>query len=640
MGIISKVYPNRKEAGTRLMPDGKGGKKEYFCQAIHELIIAKDNIQRFSDKIGFADPDKMNRLKTLISSYGSRGFYEEKYVAQVSEIKEGGIKDVYDCSVDIVNCFDANGITIHNCSELPLCPMDSCRLLIQNLFSYVNNPFTKEAEFDYEKFYNHARIAQRLMDDMIDLEIEKIDGIIEKINSDPEPEYLKSSEREIWEEVRKKCVNGRRTGTGITAEGDMLAALGIKYGSEESVEICGKVHKTQKLASFRESAEMAKEIGPFPIWNWELEKDSKFLRQIEKEDKKLFDDIKKYGRRNIANLTIAPTGSVSIMTQTTSGVEPLFRLNPYIRRKKINPNDEVSQSSYKGNIFIDEQGDKWQEYEVYHEKVKMWMKITGETDINKSPWYNACAEDIDWKQRVRLQAEIQKHIDHAISSTVNLPEDVKEEKVAEIYELAFKLGCKGMTVYRDKCRTGVLVDIDSSKATNNIKKTNAPKRPQELKADVYHAKVKGEEYFVLVGIYPDSNDPYEIFAGKNGMIPKNIETCRIIKEKRGSYHVILEDGKEFKDISAHITDDQAAITRLISTSLRHGADIKYVVHQLEKIPGDLTSFAKAISRCLKKYIKDGEQITGETCDGCHQENTMIRESGCSICKSCGHSRCH
>jgi ribonucleoside-diphosphate reductase alpha chain len=379
---------------------------------------------------------------------------------------------------------------------------------------------------------------------------------------------------------------------------------------------------------------MAKEIGTFEVWNHEKEKDNPFLLRIKEEDPKLWRDMKKYGRRNISLLTTAPAGSVSIETQTTSGIEPLF-MTGYKRRKKINPNDENARTD-----FVDQSGDHWQEFMVYHPRVKDWMGITGLTDndIEKSPWHGCCAEDLDWTQRVKLQAAAGRHVDHSISSTVNLPEDVTVEQVAEIYETAWEAGLKGITVYRKNCRTGVLVD-DSKKESEKeelITKTTAPKRPKELPCEVHHAKVKGIDHFVIVGTF--NGDPYEVFAGENGFIPRNIKDGVVRKVRRGSYEAMFEDGTRVENISEHITEDGEALTRLISASLRHGADVSFVVHQLEKVSGDMSSLAKAIGRVLKKNIKDGTKVHGDTCISCNGPN-LQRRDGCVTCMDCGASAC-
>lgn len=538
-------------------------------------------------------------------------------------------------AVDCYRDFGFETISTNPCSELPLCEYDSCRLLIQNLYSYVQNPFKKEAKFDFELFYNHAIISQRLMDDLIDLEIEKIDKILEKIQQDPEQIILKVEEVSLWTKIKEKCINGRRTGLGVTGAGDTIAAMGFRYGEEDSIKLVEKIHKTQKLASFRSSVEMAKEIGAFPIWSWEVEKNSKFLLNIKEEDIDLYNDIQKYGRRNIANLTIAPAGSVSLLTQTTSGIEPLFMMS-YTRRKKINSSDHSSKVD-----FVDQSGDKWQEFQVYHPKIKIWMELTSETDVNKSPWAKSCANDINWVNRVKLQAAAQKHIDHAISSTINLPSSATKEDVGFIYLSAWKEGVKGITVYRDGCRTGVMIEKKEEKKTNEITKTIAPKRPKKLQCDLHHFVIKGMRYYCIVGLM--NNEPYEIFTGTNNdsngdiIISKNIDKGFIIKESRGKY-IFLSDKNEFILTNGHADPTADALTRLISTSLRHGADISFIVDQLEKTKGEMISFAKVLGRTLKKYIKNGTKVSGQKCDACGGTN-LVRENGCVICKDCGGSKC-
>jgi ribonucleoside-diphosphate reductase alpha chain len=375
---------------------------------------------------------------------------------------------------------------------------------------------------------------------------------------------------------------------------------------------------------------MAEELGAFPLWEPSLERKNPFLLRIKEEEPHLYNRMKIYGRRNISLLTTAPAGSVSIETMTTSGIEPCFQIS-YKRRKKINQNDEGARVDY-----IDQTGDKWQEFEIYHPTVKKWMEITGETDVTKSPWYGCCADDINWKNRVKLQAAANRHVDHSISSTVNLPEDVTVEEVAKIYETAWEAGCKGITVYRKNCRTGVLVDNTKEEKTASIPKTDAPKRPKILKCDVYHTTSRGQQYFVLVGLYGD--EPYEVFAGKNGNIKRSIKSGNIKKMKRGNY-ALLEDNGEvvLENICDHIDDEQETVTRMISFGLRHGGDVSFVVHQLEKTRGDLLSFSKALGRVLKKYIPDDTKVHGDTCKECHSE--LVRVEGCVTCKSCGWSRC-
>jgi len=533
------------------------------------------------------------------------------------------------------DCYAAQGfrtISTNPCSEIPLSAYDSCRLLVLNLYSYVKNPFTPEATFDWIKFSKHAKIAQRLMDDLIDLELEAIDGIISKIIDDPEEEDVKSVELELWNNIRLSCEKGRRTGTGFTALGDCLAALGVKYGSDHSIEVSESIYKALKLAAYSSSVDMAKELGAFPIWDRENEKDCPFLLRIKDEDPGLYFDMQLYGRRNIACLTLAPVGSVSMLTRTTSGVECAYDIIPFIRKKKV-----LSEDKYARVDSVDEQGDKWQHFEIHHPKLVEWMRITGKTDIKDSPWWGCCAEDIDWSKRVQMQAAIQKHCDHAISSTINLPENVSEEKVAEIYEAAWKAGCKGITVYRKNCRSGVMVDKESVKEKLLVKFDGYKKREKSLPCDVYHPRVRGKDYFVVIG-FGEGAEPYEVFAGENGFIPKTIVSGKTTKTKRGVYGLISQDKVVTENITEHLHDDEEALTRMVSMSLRHGVDLPYIVHQLEKVEGDLTSLSKAIARCLKKYISDGTVVKGEECGACKQA-TLVRENGCITCKNCGWSKC-
>lgn len=479
--------------------------------------------------------------------------------------------------------------------------------------------------FDFRKFYEHARVAQKLMDDLVDIEIEQIEKIISKIENDPKPLDVKQVEFDMWQKIKHQCKTGRRTGCGITGLEDTIAALGLKYKRPASIKLTDKIYMTLKFACYQSSIAMAKELGHFEVWNHELEKNCPFFKRLESEVV-TFDDgtyidgvdvigkMKKYERRNIALMTTAPAGSVSILTQTTSGIEPIFLLS-YLRRKKINHNDKDSRVD-----FVDSSDDSWQEFTVYHPKVKMWMDITGETDLSKSPWLDSCADDLDWKMRVKLQAAAQKHVDHAISSTINLPEDVTVEKVAEIYEEAWRQDLKGITVYRKNCRTGVLVE-----KKNILPKHSAPERPKELNCDVHHVSVKGKKYFVLVGLYGDNQEPYEVFAGRGNLIKDSIKRGKIIKLRTSFYKAILDDESELSPITLGCNEDEKAITRLVSMSLRHGASLEFIIEQISKIDSDLTSFIKSIARALKKYVKDGT-LSGEKCE-CG--NPLIFEGGCS-----------
>lgn len=548
---------------------------------------------------------------------------------------------------DCYHKFGFKTISTNPCSEIPLSAFDSCRLMLLNVFGYVENPFTNNASFNFEKFNKDAEICQRLMDDLVDLEAECIERILAKIDSDPEGPSVKSREKKLWNNILTAAINGRRTGTGATAVGDALAALGLPYASSAGIEMNEKIYKNLKLSAYRSSVEMAKEIGPFPLWNHELEKDNPFLNRIKDEDPKLYEDMKKYGRRNIALLTTAPAGSVSILTQTSSGIEPQFMITPYTRRKKGNPGDIGFRSD-----FVDQNGDHWMEFKVYPPKVKMWMEITGETDLEKSPWKGSTAPELDWKERVHLQSVAQKHLDHAISSTLNLPNDVTVEAVDEIYRTAWKSGCKGITIYREGCRTGVLVaDTKKNDSTNEIVNTKAPKRPQTLDCDVHHCSVKGKPYFVIVGKM--KGKPYEVFSSMNQgpsgeeemLIPKNFNEGTLTKEARGHYCADMHDkyGNKMtiKKIGDRLSEEESALTRMISTALRHGADVQFIVHQLEKVEGSMHGFSKSIARALKKYIIDGTEVSGETCGSCKTQEkcALVRQEGCITCKSCGWSKC-
>lgn len=536
------------------------------------------------------------------------------------------------------DCYpEFRSVSTNPCSEITLSAYDSCRLLAINLFAYVVNVFLEDAYFDYDEFYKDVQIAQRLMDDLIDLELEAIDKIINKIKNDPEPQHVKQTELELWEQIRESCENGRRTGLGITGLGDTLAAINMRYGSDESIVEVEKIYKTLKFGAYKSSVDMADELGAFPSWDAQLEKKCEFLNRFKKEKLKLkdstisgqfiYDEMQKYGRRNIALLTTAPTGTISLLARIgkynnlSSGVEPVFMLE-FIRRKKINHDDKNAKVD-----FVDKVGDKWTNFIVYHPGVQLWMDITGETNIKKSPYYKATAEEIDWVQRVKLQAAAQNHICHAISSTVNLPENVSREEVAKIYEAAWEAGCKGMTVYRNNCRTGVLVE-------NKKEEPKIEKRPKELPCDVYHVNVKTNSYFVLVGKHNDQ--PYEIFAGRNGFLAKEIKTGRIIKKGK-SYKAVFddEDTTELSPITSMCNDHEESITRLSSALLRSG-HLQLIVEQLEKIQGDMTAFGKALARILRKYISDNT-LSKNNCPECKIQ--LIYSEGCAKCTNCGYSYC-
>lgn len=542
----------------------------------------------------------------------------------------------------IPDCYSDKGfktVCTNPCSEIPLSAYDSCRLMLLNTYSYVVEPFTKNARFNFEEFRKDAYMLQRLMDDMVDLELECIDRILGKIDQDPEDQDLKFRELQLWRKVRSAALNGRRTGSGMTAVGDTLAALGISYGSEKGISTIDSIYREFKLACYASSVDMAKEIGAFPIFDAKRESNNPFLLRVKNEDPKLYEDMQKYGRRNIALLTTAPCGSVSILTQTSSGIEPQFMIQPYTRRKKGNPGDKNFRSD-----FVDQNGDHWMEFTVYPPKVSEWMKVTGEKDLAKSPWAGATASELNWESRVELQATAQRHIDHAISSTVNLPADTTIDTVNKIYLKAWKSGCKGMTIYRDGCRTGVLVSKEDSKP----KKNDDYKRPNMLPCEIYHYTVGSVPYFVLISL--KDAKPYEVFAGINKnddsepIIPKRFKTGTLTKMGRGHYKGQFVDDQnegellQINKLGNLVSSEEGAITRLISTLLRHGIEVHHLVHQLEKVKGDMFSFTKSIARALKKYIPDGTEVKGETCANCKSDN-LVRQEGCVTCKSCGNSKC-
>jgi ribonucleoside-diphosphate reductase, adenosylcobalamin-dependent len=553
---------------------------------------------------------------------------------------------------DIYADFGHDSISTNPCGEIVLPAYDACRLLVLNLSSYVKNPFTSNASFDFKKFHQHAIIAQRLMDDIIDLEIECIDKILAKIESDPEPSEAKAVEFNLWKKIRNMNISGRRTGLGITALGDALAMLGVKYGSPESIEMTFKIYRGLAVASHTSSCIMAEERGAFPLFNYELEKDHPYLNSIfndcSRETRRLW---KKNGRRNIANTTTAPAGSVSALTQTTSGIEPVFMLS-YVRRKKHNPSDNNAVVD-----FVDAMGDRWQEFTVYHHGVKRWMEVTGETDILKSPYAGATSAEIDWVASVEIQAAAQKSIDHSISKTCNLPESVTREVVSQVYMRAWESGCKGFTVYRDKCRDGVLINASESKKKESkkddrppaIEMVMAPKRPLELPCEIKKVKISGEAWTIFVGLL--NGKPYEVFGGlsKYVDIPNKYKTGKIVKNGKvdgvTTYNLTIGDGDDrmtIKDI-ANVFENAnfGAFTRTISLALRHGTPVQYVVEQLLKDKNsDITSFSKIIARVLKNYIADGTKSTSEKkCPECGAEGPFIYEDKCVKCASCGWSKC-
>lgn len=553
-------------------------------------------------------------------------------------------------------------ISTNPCGEIPLCPYDSCRLLALNLYSYVVKPFTKEAYFDYELFVKHVRLAQRIMDDIIDLESEKIEKILAKIDSDPETNEVKQTERHLWEKIQKKTLQGRRTGVGITAEGDMIAALGLRYGTDEATDMAENIQRTLAIEAYRSSVYMAKERGAFEIYDTKREEKNPFINRLREADPSLYEDMVKYGRRNIACLTIAPTGTTSLMTQTTSGIEPVF-LPVYKRRRKVNPNDTDARVD-----FVDETGDAYEEYIVFHHNFVTWMQANGysvtkrysseEIDelVAKSPYYKATSNDVDWLQKVRMQGRIQKWVDHSISVTINLPADVNEELVDKLYIEAWKSGCKGCTVYRDGSRSGVLVSTQKTKKKEDANCMEPPvivaKRPRELEADVVKFQNNKEKWIAFVGLL--NGKPYEIFTGladdeEGIMLPKNVTKGTIIKsyDEDGNKHYDFQFKNKrgykmtIEGLDGKFDPEFWNYAKLISGVLRYGMPIDQaikLVQGLELNNESINTWKNGVERALKKYLPNGTEAKGQKCPNCGHE-TLIYQEGCLICTNCGASRC-
>lgn len=573
-------------------------------------------------------------------------------------------------------------VSTNPCGEIPLCPYDSCRLLSINLYSYVKNPFTEEATFDFDLFRKHALLAQRLMDDIVDLEMEKIDRIMEKIKSDPQNDEVKHAEYHLWEKIKEKSGKGRRTGVGITAEGDMIAAMGLRYGTEEATKFAVEVHKTLALSAYRSSVTMAQERGTFSIFEAERERNNPFVLRIKEADPQLYSDMMKHGRRNIACLTIAPTGTTSLMTQTTSGIEPVF-LPVYTRRRKVNPNDTDVHVDY-----VDEVGDSFEEYIVYHKKFLEWMKINGldttkkytQAEINdlvkRSPYYKATANDVDWLMKVRMQGAIQKWVDHSISVTVNLPNNVDEALVNKLYVEAWRSGCKGCTIYRDGSRSGVMISVskkDKKKKNDNGRETSqdsdlnsseekhehvctppqvVEERPQVLDCDVVRFQNNKEKWVAFVGLL--DGYPYEIFTGLQDddegiVLPKSVTKGKIIKQTNADgthrYDFQFENKRGYKTtvegLSEKFNPEYWNYAKLISGVLRYRMPIDHVIHlvgSLQLKDESINTWKNGVERALKKYVTDGTTVSGQTCPICGQE-TLVYQEGCLICTNCGASRC-
>lgn len=567
-------------------------------------------------------------------------------------------ESVPDCYADL----GFRTISTNPCGEIPLCPYDSCRLLAVNLYSYVKNPFTPQAEFDFDLFGKHIAKAQRIMDDIIDLEMEKIDTILAKVDSDPESAEVKQTERHLWEKIRAKTLKGRRTGVGTTAEGDMIAALGLRYGTPEATAFSERVHRALALAAYRSSVVMASERGAFEIFDAAREKDNPFIARLRDADPSLYEDMVKHGRRNIACLTIAPTGTTSLMTRTTSGIEPVF-MPVYKRRRKVNPNDPEVRIDY-----VDESGDAFEEFIVYHPKFLTWMDINGiprkdsytqeELDalVAQSPYYKATSADVDWLEKVKMQGRVQKWVDHSISVTINLPSDVTEELVNRLYVEAWRSGCKGCTVYRDGSRSGVLISVEKKeeKPAEKIKIDDAHvvKRPVELEADVVRFQNNKEKWIAFVGLV--DGEPYEIFTGladdDDGIFcPKSVTHGKIIKavdeqgNKRYDFQFINKRGYKttIEGLSDKFNPEYWNYAKLISGVLRYGMPIPQVlklVSSLELDSQSINTWKMGVERALKKYLPNGTKASGQRCPNCGNE-TLVYQEGCLICTSCGTSKC-
>ncbi len=563
-------------------------------------------------------------------------------------------ESIPDCYADL----GFRTVSTNPCGEIPLCPYDSCRLLAINLYSYVNEPFTKNATFDFDKFKKHVAISMRMMDDIIDLESEKIDAIIKKIEADPESNEVKRVEINLWKNIQEKTLKGRRTGVGITAEGDMLAALGLQYGTKNATDFSVKIHQEIAVEAYRASVVMAKERGAFPIYSYEREKNNPFIQRINSVDPTVLSEMKKYGRRNIACLTIAPTGTTSLMTQTTSGIEPVFR-PVYKRRRKVNPNDADVTID-----FTDEVGDSWQEFIVFHHKFVDWMHINGydtnrkysQDELNemveKSPYYKATANDVDWIEKIHMQGRIQKWVDHSISVTINVPETATEELVAQLYMEAWKSGCKGVTVYREGSRSGVLLSTDGKNGNTNIPEAVTEERPKELNAHVVRFQNNKERWIAFVGVLNEK--PYEIFTGLNDdeegiIIPKSVNSGVIIKNvdengnKRYDFQYVDRRGYKItiEGLSYKFNPEFWNYAKLISSVLRYGMPIDLAVKLVAGLDLDtqsINTWKNGVERALKRYIPNGTKADGHKCQTCGSDEIVYQE-GCLTCQNCGNSKC-
>ena len=667
MESISIRHPDSESFIDAKMTDGKVTGANVSVKVHDDFMMSALLGEQYTQQYPIDVPRDQAKFKKLIDAQK----LWKKIIHNAWKSAEPGVlfwdQIIRESVPDCYNDLGFNTLSTNPCGEIPLCADDSCRLLCLNLFGYVKNPFTENAGFDWDLFRSDVFKAQRYMDDIIDLEAEKIDAILTKIESDPEPEHLKRVERELWLRIKEKTINGRRTGLGVTGEGDMLAALGLRYGTDAATDFSVIVHKTLKLGAYYSSVQLAKERGAFPIYDSEREKENPFIKRIFNEDEELHKRMVKYGRRNIALLTIAPTGTSSIMTQTSSGIECCFATY-YMRRRKINPQEKDARVD-----FVDPEGISWQEYPVFHHKFEMWLEVNRydintvrllkgdqlEEIVKKSPYYKATANDVDWVKKVEMQGRIQREVDHSISCTVNLPADATEELVSKVYETGWKSGCKGMTVYRDGSRSGVLITNTDKKEPEEI---HVPKRPKRLKGEIHRFQNNSEKWIAVVGL--KDGRPYEIFTGKlqNGMVTlsSTIKECEVVKNiietdsidenglpikikiKRYDIEYIDSDGvkKVHEGLNQAFNPEFWNYAKLVSGVLRHKMPMVYVHQLVESLnfrEDHINTWKNGVVRVIKKYIKDGQKAKGK-CLECGSEN-LVYEEGCMICKDCGSSKC-
>ncbi|HEY5510683.1 MAG TPA: adenosylcobalamin-dependent ribonucleoside-diphosphate reductase [Prolixibacteraceae bacterium] len=649
---VSIKHPDSEQFIDAKMDEGKVTGANVSVKIDDEFMRAVRNNTTYHQKY------PINSLEPVYTNDIDAAKLWQKIVFNAWKSAEPGIlfwdtvirESVPDCYADL----GYGTVSTNPCGEIPLCPYDSCRLIAINLFSYVDHPFTPQAKFNFPLFRAHVKLSQRIMDDIIDLELEKIDAIYDKILTDPEADDIKQVELNLWEKIREKAINGRRTGIGITAEGDMLAALGLQYGSENAIDFSVEIHKIVAIEAYRGSVILAKERGAFPIYDTKKEVNNPYIKRIALADPELYEEMVKHGRRNIALLTIAPTGTTSLMTQTTSGIEPVF-MPVYKRRRKVNPNDKEARID-----FVDEMGDSWEEYLVFHHKFKLWMEINGyhtktkytneEIDemVSKSPYAQATSNDIDWMAKVRMQGQIQKWVDHSISVTINLPEEATEELVGKLFFSAWESGCKGVTVYREGSRTGVLLSTKDKKKEGVF----PTKRPEILEAEIVRFQNNKEKWIAFIGLI--DGKPYEIFTGladdEDGiLLPRSVTDGWIIKNRDENgvsrYDFQYRNNRGYKTTIEGLSFKFNPIfwnyAKLISSVLRHSMPIQKIVELITSLQFDVESintWKNGVARALKKYIPNGTTCEDVKCEGCGSDNVIYQE-GCLICKDCGSSKC-